>query len=514
MVIDDDIPMLKYIKQAVNWNEIGLEVVFESSSSIQALEALSEIQPDILLTDIGIPGIDGIELARRVKKKNEQVRITFLTCHEDFSYAKKAIKLEADDYILKEELTPKVLKESLLKMISNLDQNQNSTPDNIIDRHNYARRIFVDKLQEGSEDINLCFKKMNVSWDLPDYKIIIGYLPVSNSIISDYYALLESFYKHLSDFLYENDQVEVFINNDHLICIYNYKDNIKVQIESQIKKLLEAAAGYCYSMNHTRCSFLLVKDKLNLNNLSETYRDIINHRERYFYSIPKQIQVVSVSKESAFIPLGNLIESEEYTLFKYVELKDEDNIKTCINRIKKIIYSNQIEPNDVLSALLTIVIKLELNLITDNKVDCFTKALKLCWTMEEVLAIFQDKVIQMTIEGESQLSIKNKIKGIQDIDSYIALHLSENISSIDMANHLHFNPSYFSRYFKRLTGHTFTDYSYRYKMTAACRFLVDSDQPVEEIALKVGFNERTYFTKVFKKYIGQTPGQYRKRGNN
>ncbi|MGM0523413.1 MAG: response regulator transcription factor [Bacillota bacterium] len=512
MMIDDDIPMLEYLKTLIDFKEMGLEIVFHSPSSLEAINALNTIQPDIILTDIGIPKIDGIELASIAKTKNEHVRLIFLTCHEDFSYAKKAIELEVDDYLLKEELTAEKLKQSLQKVILILDQNQIYNKKNVIENDKFLKYTFVNKLQTCDQNIDLFLKKTHLPWQDPDYKLVIGYIPMCDKkLYEEYYVKLEMLYNTLNDYFYQNDQIEVFINNNHLVIIYNYKSNIKFNVDHYLKAELKKAGEYAATQTQINCAFILFKDKLDLHGMSRTYQHIINNRERYFYRAYQSIQEITMDKNKAFIPLGNLMDAEMKALFNYVEVKDEEKIQEVMIKIKTLLYANRIEPNDVLSRFLNAVIKLELHLSTKNRVDCFSNQLNICWTMEEVLFIFQSKLIDMLAESENYTPVKTEFKDVQDIDNYIAAHLSENISSIDMANYLHFNPSYFSRYFKRLTGYTFTDYAYRYKMTAACRYLIDSDQSVEEIGLKLGFSERTYFTKVFKKYVGQTPGQYRNR---
>lgn len=92
MIIDDDVPMLKYLETILNWEELGIEIVASTFSSLKALSLFEELQPDLVITDIGLPQIDGLELAVRFKEKNPDIRVILLTCHEDFYYAKKPSK--------------------------------------------------------------------------------------------------------------------------------------------------------------------------------------------------------------------------------------------------------------------------------------------------------------------------------------------------------------------------------------------------------------------------------------
>jgi two-component system response regulator YesN len=99
---------------------------------------------------------------------------------------------------------------------------------------------------------------------------------------------------------------------------------------------------------------------------------------------------------------------------------------------------------------------------------------------------------------------------LKEIDDYIREHMYTNVSSIDMARHLHLNPSYFSRYFKKLTGTIFTDYAHLVKMEEAKRLLV-LGETAETTAYMLGYSDRAYFSKVFKKYTGMSPSECKQR---
>lgn len=117
MLIDDDVPMLKVLRQMIDWEALNLQIVGSTYSSAKALLLFDEVQPDIVITDIGLPQTNGIELAERFTREKPDTRIIFLTCHEDFHYAQQAVKLKADDYLLKDQLTGEQLEQSLGKSV-------------------------------------------------------------------------------------------------------------------------------------------------------------------------------------------------------------------------------------------------------------------------------------------------------------------------------------------------------------------------------------------------------------
>lgn len=117
MLIDDDVPMLKVLQQMIDWEAHSLQIVGSTYSSAKALLMFEEVQPDIVITDIGLPQKNGIELADYFTRMKPEVRIIFLTCHEDFHYAQQAVKLKVDDYLIKDQLTDEQLEKSLAKSV-------------------------------------------------------------------------------------------------------------------------------------------------------------------------------------------------------------------------------------------------------------------------------------------------------------------------------------------------------------------------------------------------------------
>lgn len=117
MLVDDDFLVRTFLSRLTNWNAHGYSVVGAAQDGEQALEMTQEYQPDIIITDISMPVMDGITLIRRLKKENNPAKIVVLSCHDDFEYVREAMKLGADEYVLKNLLT----EQSMLKLLGELE---------------------------------------------------------------------------------------------------------------------------------------------------------------------------------------------------------------------------------------------------------------------------------------------------------------------------------------------------------------------------------------------------------
>lgn len=121
MIVDDEMLVRIGVKSLINWQELGFEIVAEASNGQNAYEKYVALKPDIVITDIKMPKQDGIWLAKKIKENNPNTEIIFLTCYDDFSFAKEAIRLKVADYILKAEMEEEELKKILLEKKKKLD---------------------------------------------------------------------------------------------------------------------------------------------------------------------------------------------------------------------------------------------------------------------------------------------------------------------------------------------------------------------------------------------------------
>lgn len=116
LIVDDDFLVRTYLKQMIAWEEHGFYIVGDAKNGREALELLQRDGADILIADVSMPIMDGIELTRRVKKFSPATHILILSCHDDFVYVKEAMKLGIDDYLLKNNLTEETLLDALKKI--------------------------------------------------------------------------------------------------------------------------------------------------------------------------------------------------------------------------------------------------------------------------------------------------------------------------------------------------------------------------------------------------------------
>lgn len=153
MLVDDDIEMIEMMSGLVDWTNYGYDRVITAAGGPEAIQAIGNDPVDLLISDIGMPVMDGYELSRLLKERNPELMIVFLTCHEDFDHAKQAISVGADDYVLKYSLTEKSLAEVLREM--ERKRKGRHYEENLLLQHQNAKAAGEASLTfTANEDIN------------------------------------------------------------------------------------------------------------------------------------------------------------------------------------------------------------------------------------------------------------------------------------------------------------------------------------------------------------------------
>ncbi|REK71638.1 response regulator transcription factor [Paenibacillus paeoniae] len=522
MLIDDDVPMLKYLRQLINWEELGLHICGDTYSSVKALQLFRELQPDIVISDIGLPKMDGLELAAEFKQQNPETRIIFLTCHEDFYYAKKALTLNANDYLIKDELTSEQLESSLLKCVRSL-RSAAQLPDGVSYRDDLLRNADVLKLalfrqfvKGGDTGAHIAAaKRLGIAWNYPSYMLALGTLEYASMLpryeAKDTHLIRYSVYNIAGEVAKGYEGITVFNEDIGMVALQNYRPALNINYEQRMQAYLKEVQERCSQYLQVQVRMFCGPGKLDASVIGATYKKLLRMKARSYYSPGTLLSWNGYKEESFFYPLGSFLEQGKRDIADAVREGDHDKLLSSIRSVSETARSRGIDPAELIQFVVQLLRLLELQFAPHMVSEQYYAGLQGTVTLEDTMGMLRwrlEKLLGMRKAAEEEV---NKEPKLQEIDHYIADHLFENITSIDVANYLCLNSSYFSRYFKRLTGDNFTDYLHRHKMGVAARMLEQREESVEMVALKLGYSDRTYFSKVFKKYMGATPREYREK---
>lgn len=521
MLIDDDVPMLKFLRQLIDWDQLGVKLVGDTYSATKALKMFQEQMPDIVITDIGLPQMNGLELAAHFRSIKPEIRLIFLTCHQDFDYAKQAINLNADSYLIKYELTVDRLTESLTKALNQLQTtNLNKERDSYVEvlhrNLDLLKKSFFKQVAKGEapETLLAFANRLGIQWDKPSFMVGVCYVMYS-SVITKYecedFSLIEYCVYNIADELTkEYAGISVFHEKGFLAVIFNYQSSLKLGERQYMRTYMQEVQQKCRQFLGVEIGVICGPNKQALLEIGGAFRQMDNILSAMYYLDPKTVDWNTVS-QNEYSPAASLFDKIKVELMEAVNQADMKIIEEQLQHLLDTAKSFRVEPSEFVNICTGILRMIELQQSKSSTLESFYASFLDTIHAVDTVGLMRWKLEQFVVATKMASETRTNEPKLQVIDQYIKQNLTETITSVDVANHLFLSPSYFSRYFKKLTGENFTDYVHSYKIKLASKMLPNSDDSIEQVALKLGYSDRTYFSKVFKKYFGVTPGEFKSK---
>jgi two-component system response regulator YesN len=528
IVVEDNLMTLNYLKQSIAWGDHGIQLVGTYSNGQRALEGIEENHPDIILTDIRMPGMDGLQLTETVKKRWSHITIIILTAYDHFEYSQRALKAGACDYILKplddDELFRVIhdVRETIMEFKKKQAQDELLLRQIDQSIHLLQQDFFVKLItgyfdqSEYFEDI-LHFLKLS----FPDCPYLIAVF-----VIDDLNHLTGLNARQKQGLLFQlKEYIEVQIPIDSFIHVFFYHDQLvmlKHFTDGDID--LRAFTLFCSNVNSKfrqdheyTVSTGISYDHRSLRYAKLAYDEASSSLDHRFFigkgciifkgdlvddSARPIIPIVDEMKIRALTISGNVIELAEQ-----------------LERMKDHLQQNGSSVEKIKSLMLSILFQClhqyrEFGLMQDD--DKFElneqEILNIlhCETFNEVFTIFHEKMMQISKRVmDSRQSRSNSI--IHQAVSYVSNHYDQELSIEKIAKHVGLNDSYFSHLFKKVHGISFTHFITKIRIEKSLFFLKNPDIKISDISELVGIQNPRYFAQLFKKQIGITPSEYRNK---
>lgn len=519
IMIVDDIPIfLEYLRGFINWEEYGFEICAQASNGKEAFEMIEECYPDVILTDITMPYMDGLELAEAVMKQYPDISVILITGNNEFEYARKALKIGVCDYIVK-PFEKEELILSLLKLQDNIHkvlENQTIHQD---DFHKRKEKILRRSLL-GNQEEELQWKQ-----DVKEAGIVFS---------SDYYLMgciqlqmkkendLEDFLNWedvllsmLKDTLRVNGNYELFKDfQNHIIFIINFENEeeqkkYKAYELMDFPKIISRSLGmecilcisdYCHSLDELRKAYYQIQETM------KEYKG-----ERIIKLFEKK-QKVHEPETEAYIPQF-LTELNEALVNK-----EKEQFADLWNREweRAFLVGNENEKMQLFSTLVGLLMTDIINSGSsiENVYGEEFRPHKELYTIPElerrVSKLFSFYELWLNNANEKKLSHSKVIA--EKARLYIQEHYMDGTLSIsEISRELYINQTYLRKMFKEEMGMTLLEFLTKYRMHMAKQLILSTDYNLSQIAELVGYNDVSYFSKCFKKYYHVSPKQMTKR---
>jgi len=510
LIIDDEKWICELLIHSIDWESMDMRVVGDAINGLDAIERIMEA--DIALTDIRMPGMDGIELMRTARDKGWKGECIIISGYQDFEYAQKAMEYGVSQYILK-PIDEDEIKISLIKLANKIkaQKNQSSIQHEIstkLEQTTETLRLetmkYIVKTGETPKKVELNYpnKYFQCAIIWPDYSSRIGDIDQIHESILD--RLLSYVNKNIRDLIaYIEGAALVIIDNEddvgdivrilqvHMIelkyIVNNYPVSaLTVGIGKPYESLKSVKSSYDEAVMSVRYRIVIGKGRI-IN-----FAEYETRRSRPLFTIKQKRQLVSM-----------------------LQLEDFDAIHNWIAELFSQIHPESINP-EILDQFVKEIVQTFYYTIEDLGFevgcDAFKQAInEYQWlsTTDELKNWLTKKLVWEYHEYNEQRK-SGEARPISLVREYIEKYYSDNVSLSDAAESVHMNPNYLSTLFKKVTGKSFVDYLTEYRIEMAKAFLKNGGIKINDIAGKVGYTNPGYFTKTFKRQVGISPQDFRK----
>ena len=540
MVVEDEEMIRKGIVNSISWEELGYTVVAEGKNGKEALDILEKNPVDVLLTDIKIPIMDGTELAKRARKMYPDIEIVILSGFSDFEYARQAISFRAFDYFLKPTNKKKLLG-VFEKLKEHMDQKRERKEDvfhnSIFINAGYEimRQEFIEAILKGDAHFFKDFEEHTRTLELDfsgqyytvatlkfDRKSI--YQELESSWATDKRLLTFSYGNIIKEALSEYATVHYHVDDydtiNFIFCFESYEeqDNFMIPCLENISENIQNCL-----FKHTAIPYAIGigLSYPSIHYISKSYVQAQKSIRRNFYLDEQKIQVYKDNNASTYEQ--NFINYYPDELKSAVTLignglytETRQTLETMFKRLEAQKLLPEIVKNYCVALIL--MIQSSINIPSEELEETigteYNEFVKEALTVKEL----ETHVIQAMVKLAKKMSqvveqedIDEQHVTIDQAKQFMQDHLSEKINLKDISEHVYLSETYFSFFFKKVTGMTYIDYIQKLRMNKAKEILLETNCKIYEVAEQIGYNDYKYFSAQFKKYVAMTPKEYRKK---
>ena len=498
IIVDDEKIIRQGIKTFVPWEKLKCTMVGEAANGLEALQLMDEVNADIIISDIRMPLMDGLDLSRELRLKYPGCKVILLTGYEDFEYAKKALQYQVEDYLLKpvgdDELT-RVIEKTVGKLEAESLQKKKNT---------HLKSVVI----ENKDSILKHYIENLISGEIPESKLLLYLEDLNINIVEDgLYQLIIIFpNQNFSDLIIPENSFDIPYMMDglegRLVLYYcdpqeelffknlNFK-NISAAVGSKVEGIRNLQKSFKEA--ESACSYRFFLNSPALINHS----DMETIRTRFLRTLPAPISYENI--EIKVVEMFHSLHPDKSDLLSRLlhscvldGNRQEDYIRYCrrlYNLARK-----EVERKGI---------KISLNKNDPfESVNHYDQWKTIQYKTEEIYFELEKTVLKSS-ENQFSLITSRTI-------SYIENHFKEDISLSSIADSLGVSESHISRIFKKETGTNFVPWINRFRVEYSLDLLASGEYKLYNIADLSGFSDYKYYTRQFKRFMGLSPTEFRK----
>lgn len=530
VIADDEENVCQLIRGLIDWNSLNMEIVGTAHNGVEALEMIQSLGPDLMITDIRMPGYDGLEMIRRAKEIKQNLDFIIISGYRHFEYAQNAIKYGVGDYLLKPikkedfMISLNKMHERYLQRTEQMSKEDQMKKQLKSDADKLRSNLFTELLLEkGADTAKLTLDAVNGIYhyafqpgvfQVCAVKIDCGFDDQYNNAIP---ILGEKVTQIFETLLREHCfDMGVYRQDSTVYCVLNFDAEQKKTLRRQLKAVLD-------ELMMQKAAFEQFEFTLGAGTLCAGIGGLKSTFQSAGFAIGQRLVlgtgrlIEDNAAPSSGGVMGSLLAELNKTMGAALEVLDREAVLGCVLRLKERPELERLCGQELLS-LAEKTCEMYLTHLRNNHIsvsggeefyETFCVHADRCRSKEELfrfLSLAVGNSLDRVIEDKKQADTKP----IRLAKQYIQKNYSKPISLEEVSGIAGFNPSYFSTLFKKESGNSFVDYLSEIRMNRAKELLRESSLSIASICEQVGYSDLKYFAKNFKKCTGVKPNEYRK----
>ncbi len=497
LIVDDEYLSRNKLSGIVDYKKYGFNVIGEVSNGKEAVEFIKSNPVDVVFTDVAMPEMDGIELAKHIRINFPHIKVVIMSNYSDFDYIKQAFSSDVSDYILKHTLSTKSVTELLITLSKQITGTENRSG---FEENLRREELYRSKVQNEILGITNSFKPKNalvlaMSIDSERLRTPIYTEEEINILYQNICNLIAQTIKEVKDYV-------IFRNENTIISYLPFpSDESEVDIMHLINQYIQQITASVYKF----FNFNTLWGISCLSSESYTLHQCFDESMSMLKTAP------FAGKKTPYPALNNTICTlsikQEKTLLSAISDLNMERLTECLEEV-----FSHIEPNTSTDILIGDLVSIATKFCADfhisfPEISPLEQGFSLKRQMEWCKDMFSD-VINTYITSKN---LQRHSQYIQGVINYIEKNYSKNISLKDIADHIGLSEQQLRSVFKKELDKSPSNYLTEYRIERAKLLLAQDKTSLKGLYSEVGFNSYNYFFTAFKKYTGYTPREYKKK---
>lgn len=521
LIVDDDSYVIEALQKGMDWNTLGIENVYTAYNVKNAKKILESVPIHVMLCDIEMPKENGLSLLRWVREKNLILQNIFLTSYEEFDYASQAIELQAFRYALKpisyEKLSDMIKqaieKEKQALKAADYRKGYEFWVDSEKNRKkNFWQKLLLEKSLSSMTDIQNALKEVDIYYNADDKFIcltfeLFQYKKVQNEVGN---GMLGWIFENIANEILEDEliQTEGILRIEKVGWVVILKvmvDEIYETIKQKAETLIQKTNHHFHST--IRCGIgnvcILMQLEDNLNHLKKMCEDNVISENRVLVLREYERKNILYNPPNFKLWEEFLAERKEEALLKAIS----EYLNTLVRERKinrEILYQFMMDCIQMVFAVLK-----EMNISLHKwQYEQFNSGMSEEATVSNTnMRIYLENVVSSAVKSMKQGTESKSVVDI--VKEYIEANIDKEMTRESLAELVYLNPDYLARLFKKEVGESLVSYITNKRISLAKEYLDKTNDPINAVAIKVGYDNFSYFSKVFKDVTGITPKDYK-----